>query len=374
MKAWVLHDIGDIRYEEVPQSQPAAGEVLVRVGAAGICGSDIPRIYDTGAHRMPLIPGHEFAGTVEAVSEDIVCKEDKANACGIAGVDETWIGKRVGIFPLIPCRKCPQCQSGHYELCRNYDYLGSRSDGAFAEYVCVPEANLIELPDSVSMEEAAMLEPMAVAVHAIRQAIDLNDADRSKRIAVYGLGTIGLFAVMFLKSEGFNDIIAIGNKESRKNKVMALGIEEERYFDSRKTDMECGLSDSANIYTPDRIRADITFECVGKPETLEASVAITNPMGTVVTVGNPHSDMTLKRDIYWKILRNQLTLKGTWNSSFSDDWHYVIDKLKDKAIDPAQFISHRFSLKDLDKGLAIMKNKSEDYGKIMINRNMQEPI
>lgn len=366
MKAWILHDIGDIRYEDVPRSQPAAGEVLVRVGAAGICGSDIPRIYDTGAHRMPLIPGHEFAGTVEAVPA--------TETTGGNGHGANWIGKRVGIFPLIPCRKCPQCQIGHYELCRNYDYLGSRSDGAFAEYVCVPEANLIELPDSVSMEEAAMLEPMAVAVHAIRQAIDLNDADRNKCIAVYGLGTIGLFAAMFLKSEGFNDIIAIGNKESQKNKVMALGIEEDRYFDSRKTGIECGSNDFADIYTPDRVRADITFECVGKPETLETCIAITNPMGTVVTVGNPHSDMTLKRDIYWKILRNQLTLKGTWNSSVSDDWHYVINKLKDKAIDPARFISHRFSLEDLDKGLAIMKNKSEEYGKIMVNRNIQEPV
>ncbi len=337
MKAWVLHDIGDIRYEDVPNPKAAAGYTLVRVGAAGICGSDIPRIYDTGAHNMPLIPGHEFAGTVEGT------------------------GKRVGVFPLIPCRRCPQCLDKHFELCRNYDYLGSRSDGAFAEYVNVPKENLIELPDNVSMEEAAMLEPMSVAVHAIRQAMDIDHTDRKKRIAVYGLGTIGLFMAMFLKAEGFDNIIVIGNKDSQKKKTLALGIPEENYFDGRK-DI---LSD-----------ADIVFECVGKSETYEISVAIARPMGTVVTVDNPYSDMTLKRDTYWKILRNQLTIKGTWNSSFTgsedDDWHYVLNSLKDKKIDPTAFISHRYDLCDLNKGLEIMRDKKEEYGKIMICSREQD--
>lgn len=365
MKAWVLHDIGDIRYEDVPKPVPAAGEVLVKVGAAGICGSDIPRIYNTGAHRMPLIPGHEFAGTVEAVG---ACEDgvDKARSA-------KWIGKRVGIFPLIPCRKCSQCLKGRYELCRDYDYVGSRRDGAFSEYVCVPGDNLVDLPDSVSMEEAAMLEPMAVAVHAIRQVIDPENGDRSKRVAVYGLGTIGLFITMFLRSEGFNDIIVIGNKEYQKQRALKLGIDEGLYFDGRSDRLILDINNTGG--------ADITFECVGKSGTFEASVAVTRPMGTVVTVGNPYGDMTLNRDIYWKILRNQLTLKGTWNSSFvlrdfagegskgimeSDDWHYVLGKLKDKAIDPASFITHRFSLDDLDKGLAVMKNKSEEYGKIIV--------
>jgi L-iditol 2-dehydrogenase len=168
---------------------------------------------------------------------------------------------------------------------------------------------------------------------------------------------------MFLKAEGFDNIIAIGNKKSRKKKVMELGVDEEAYFDGRSGDLLSKISKAGG--------ADITFECVGKPETFEASVALTNPMGSVVTVGNPYGDMTLKRDIYWKILRNQLTLKGTWNSSFADDWPYVIGKLKDGAIDPARFISHRLPLADLDRGLAIMRDKSEEFGKVMyVNRDI----
>ena len=86
-------------------------------------------------------------------------------------VDEAWLQKRVGVFPLIPCGKCGPCRQKKYEMCRSYNYLGSRCDGGFAEYAAVPVANLIELPENVSFEEAAMLEPMAVAVHAMRQGI-----------------------------------------------------------------------------------------------------------------------------------------------------------------------------------------------------------
>lgn len=104
----------------------------------------------------------------------------------------------MGVFPLIPCRKCSPCLQKHFELCRNYSYLGSRTDGGFAEYVLVPEASLIELPEGVSFEAAAMLEPMAVAVHALRRA----QVGPGQTAAVYGQGTIGLLLSMFLKEAG----------------------------------------------------------------------------------------------------------------------------------------------------------------------------
>ncbi len=105
MKAWVLHGIDDLRWETVEKPLPGSGEVLVAVKAVGICGSDIPRIYKTGAHVHPLIPGHELSGRVEAVG---------------AGVESSWLGQRVGIFPLIPCKTCTLCQEKRYEMCRNY--------------------------------------------------------------------------------------------------------------------------------------------------------------------------------------------------------------------------------------------------------------
>ena len=135
MKAWVLRGIQDIRLEDIKRPEIEAPEVLLKVKAAGICGSDVPRVYKNGTYTFPTIPGHEFSGVVEETGEK---------------ADMAWKGKRVGVFPLIPCRKCAPCRKQQYEMCRNYSYLGSRRDGGFAEYAAVPAANLIALPEKVS--------------------------------------------------------------------------------------------------------------------------------------------------------------------------------------------------------------------------------
>ncbi len=360
MIAFRLHSIGDIRLEEIAKPVPGDGEVLVAVRAAGICGSDIPRIYRTGAHIHPLTCGHEFAGEVV---------ETGAGA-------KSWMGKRVGVFPLIPCKSCSPCQNGQYEMCRNYGYLGSRQDGGFAEYVTVPQDNLLGLPDAVSFEQAAMLEPMAVTVHAMRQAMGTvsgtenagqGTAFAGKKAVVCGLGTIGFCMLLFLREAGLSDLLAVGNKDFQKETFRKLGFAEESFCDSRKEDVGKWLA----AHT-DGKGADLFFECVGKNETLLWAIAHTAPAGSVVLVGNPHSDMTLPRDVYWKILRNQLHVTGTWNSSFThdpaDDWHYVLERLAKKRLDPSLLITHRFPLEDLMRGFLLMRDKSGEYGKVMMVR------
>lgn len=369
MKAWVLQGIDSLVLKEVPVPALGSGEVLVAVRAAGICGSDIPRIYRTGAHRHPLIPGHEFSGEVVELGEN---------------VDRSWLGKSVGVFPLIPCRSCEPCRRKQYEMCRNYDYLGSRRDGGFAEYVAVPVWNLLTLPQSVSYEEAAMLEPMAVAVHAMRRMLSESDiwiSENGKRagfageaeaekkagnisVAVCGLGTIGLLLLMFLKEAGVREVYAVGNKDFQKEMAEKLGVTEEFYCDSRRQDQHQWLMERTGGRGVDQY-----YECVGKSETYELAVDGTAPAGRVVLVGNPYSDMMLKKEVYWKILRNQLTILGTWNSSFTqeagDDWHYVLERLAQGRIAPAGMISHRFALAELRKGLELMRDKREDYVKVM---------
>lgn len=346
MKAYVLRGINDLGLEDVRVPELMEGEALVKVKAAGICGSDIPRIFKTGAHVHPLIPGHEFSGQV------IKCfsKED----------EERLIGKPVGIFPLISCQKCGPCMHGKYEMCRNYNYLGSRRNGGFGEYVAVPVWNLLELPSNVSYEEAAMLEPMAVAVHAMRR-VDINKGDN---VVVCGLGTIGLLLTMFLKNLGVENIFVVGNKDFQCECVNQLGIDKERFCDSRSNDVNNWIMEKTNGNG-----VDVYFECVGKNDTVEMAVDVAAPSGKIVFVGNPYSDMGFDKNVYWKILRNQLEIRGTWNSSFTgekdDDWHYALDKLASGKINPSMFISHRYSLNELYKGLEIMRDKSEDYVKIM---------
>lgn len=346
MRAYRLHGIGDFRMEEVPCPAPKPGEVLVRVKAAGICGSDIPRIYQTGTYHFPTIPGHEFAGVIEETGEN---------------VDPEWKGTRVGIFPLIPCYTCGPCMDGRYEMCRNYGYLGSRQDGGFAEYAAVPAKNLIALPADVSYEEAAMLEPMAVAVHAIKRAA----VSRTDRIVVLGLGTIGLFVLMFLTEAGYKNLSVVGNKEFQRRTAMKLGLPEEAYCDSKTEDVAQWIWERTG-----QTGADVCFECVGRNETVVQALDLTAPAGKVIMVGNPASDIVIPKTVYWKILRSQLTVMGTWNSSFAqnerDDWHYVMERLRDGRIRPGELISHKLAGDRLIEGLELMRDKREEYGKIML--------
>ena len=328
MKAWVLHGANDLRCEERELPEIREGEVLLRVEAAGICGSDIPRIYDTGAHVHPLIPGHEFAGLV------------------VKSADPSLIGKRVGVFPLIPCRDCDMCRQKKYEMCRKYNYLGSRCDGGFAEYVRVPVWNLIELPEEVSFEQAACLEPLAVAVHAVRRA-KVTEKDSA---VIIGFGTIGVLVALVLKSQGIGNIMAVVNKEAHRKMALAMGVNVENYSESTAA-------------------GTVVFECVGRQETVIKAIGAAIPEGRVVTVGNPHSDMRFDRNIYWKILRSQLTLIGTWNSSFTkddtDDWHQAIRLLRDNRDMLGDIITHRLPLEEMELGLHIMRDKTQTYGKIM---------
>ena len=312
---------------------------------------------------MPLIIGHEFAGTVEAVGD---------------GVDNSWLKKKVGVFPLIPCNKCQCCLDKKYEMCSSYSYLGSRRDGGFAEYVSVPEWNLIELPEFITVEQAAMLEPMAVAVHAIRQALKVKGYDvlgkleaqiLDKSVVVMGLGTIGLLVTMFLKDLGFKNVYTVGNKETQLKMVKELGISEDDYCDINVWD-EIDWIRSKTMVDGNCHGADFFFECVGSSRSLDAGIYSCAPSSVVCTVGNPHGDMDLKRHTYWQILRNQLTLVGTWNSSFthdsSDDWNYVVDRLSQGKINPQKLISHEYDLDHICGGFEIMRDKSQEYIKIMM--------
>ena len=373
----MLYNIGDIRYTDTEKPEPVADQALVRILRCGICGSDIPRIYRTGAHNMPLIPGHEMMGVVERCD-----------------TRPDLVGKRAGIFPLIPCNKCPNCLTRSYEMCEHYDYLGSRSNGGFAEYVAVPVWNLLPVPDEVSDDEAAMLEPMGVAVHAIRQAGLLNpnskgrdvqaatitegysgecpgegDLEEQKNIVVCGLGTIGLLVALFLKDGGYQNVFCIGNKDVQRQKLMDMGYSDEQFCDVRSHDPKAYILEKTGGRG-----ADYYFECIGRSEGYAQAVDCTGARGHIVLVGNPASDMNLPREIYWKILRNQMVLHGTWNSSFfgidgqGDDWRYVLDRLSDwqMGFRPSDLITHRYDLSRLQEGLEIMRDKTEEYVKIMV--------
>ena len=186
-------------------------------------------------------------------------------------------------------------------------------------------------------------------------------------LRVCALGTIGTLLVMFLLDAGINNLFVIGKKEFQRQTMLTMGIAEECYCDSRSSDVGKWISEHTN-----GSGVDVFFECVGRNETVVQAIDSTAPAGKICMVGNPYSDIEFDKNTYWKILRNQLTVTGTWNSSFvhsaEDDWHYVLSRLEWGKISPSKLISHRFSLEDIEKGFHIMRDKSEDYIKIMAEK------
>ena len=350
MKAYVLEGINKLEYKEVDKPVLSPGYVLVEVCAAGICNSDIARVFTTGTYHFPTIPGHEFSGKV------------------VEAFDETgsaWIGKRVGVFPLIPCKKCSACQEEKYEMCSNYNYLGSRCDGGFAEYVAVPVWNLIELPEGVCYQEAAMLEPASVALHAVRR---LN-LEGVSSVAVLGLGTIGIIIAQWLHIYGVKTVIATGHNE--KNGEVMKRVTSENYIYIEDTRDEKAL-DSMMQFT-DGLGVDAVLDCVATSDSLADALACVKAGGQIVIVGNPKGDIAIDKNSYWKILRRQIHMTGTWNSSFThsseDDWNTVLQECAKGNLHLKELITHELLFDELHKGLEIMRGKTEYRNKIMICNN-----
>jgi len=333
MKAYNLHAVNDLRYEDVPMPECPPGWAIIKVKATGICSSDIPRVFTKGTYHFPTIPGHEFSGIVHSVA-------DPENA--------RLVGKPVGVFPLIPCRQCESCKDKHYEMCSNYDYIGSRRDGAFAEYVAAPVWNLVELQDTIPFEVAAMMEPFAVALHAIKMGVITN----GMYVGIVGTGMIGIAAGQWAKMFGACSITVIGRGEDKRKMVENCGLEY----------VVCNDLSSVREY-------DFVLEAVGTPKAIELAISATRRGGSLVLMGNPSGDITVSQAVYWKILRKQLRLAGTWNSSYDgknpSDWTEVVDALSSKAIVAESLITHKFAQEELMKGFELMREHKEPYCKVM---------
>lgn len=170
---------------------------------------------------------------------------------------------------------------------------------------------------------------------------------------------------MFLKDMGVCNILAVGNKDFQGRIAEKFGLESDCYCDSRMEDVSKWIMEHT-----DNRGANLIFECVGKNETVSQAIDLTAPAGKVMLVGNPASDIIFQKAVYWKILRNQLTVLGTWNSSFThsveDDWHYVMERLQNHRIRPEELVTHRFPLERLSDGLILIRDKLEESSKIMI--------
>jgi len=345
MKAAVLHSVGDLRYEEVEDPRISEGEVLIKVKACGVCGSDVPRVMEKGTYYFPLIPGHEVSG-------QIISTEGKPR--------DIKKGDRVTVFPLIPCGKCAYCKIGRYNLCDNYNYLGSRCNGGFAEYVRAPADNLIKVPENVSYEEAALTEPASVALHALRRA----KVDTADKLAILGTGPIGILLAQWARIMGAGDIFLIDIEEKK------LEFAGEKYGFTK-------LINSRNDDPVDVIKretkgrgVDIAIEAAGVPVTLRQAIELARKGGRVVFLGNMREDVTLPERIISSILRKELILYGSWNSNFTslpkNEWETSLQFMQIGKLKVEPLITHRFKLEKVREVFEMMYKKSEFFNKVLL--------
>ena len=303
MQVLSLRGIGQLEIEERDIPVPRDDDVLVKVKNCGLCGSDIGRVTKNGTYHFPTVIGHEFSGEV------VLDPEGELD------------GMRVSVFPLIPCFECGACKSGNYNCCKDYDYYGSRRDGGFSEYIAVKRFNLVFLPDNVTYEEGAMFEPSAVALHAVRKA----EIEKGDRVLITGAGPIGLIAGRLALAFGAADVSFIEADEKKAEFLLEKGF---RLFKEGE-------------------KANRAIEDTGASAVISKIPDYVVRGGTVVLMGNPQSEIKHSADEYQAFLRSELTLKGTWNSSYSEaenDWINIAEMLSDGRLVLRDIVTHRVSL------------------------------
>ncbi|MBC7352274.1 MAG: galactitol-1-phosphate 5-dehydrogenase [Thermogutta sp.] len=287
MKALVLTAYKQLEIQDVPTPEPGAGEILVRVRACGICGSDVHGFDgSTGRRRPPIIMGHEASGVVAKIGD---------------GVSRFRPGDRVTFDSTIYCGRCEFCRQGRINLCENRRVLGVscaeyRQDGAFAEYVVVPEHIAYRLPDSVSFEQAALIEPLSVALHAV----DRGNLRLGETVLVIGGGMIGSLIVQLVKVAGASHIVVLEPDPFRQELVRHAGAT--AVFSPNESWRE----ELSKVTGGKRIT--LVFDAVGIDETVRTAVESVEKGGRVVLVGNLAPQTTL---LLQAVVTRELTLLGS---------------------------------------------------------------
>lgn len=344
MKAARLHAVGDFRCDDVEKPAPHGKELLLRVRACGICGSDFPRVFEHGTSngKYPLTIGHEFAGEVVAVGEE---------------ADPSLIGKRGAVFPLIPCGHCPACQTAHYAMCEHYDYLGSRRDGGFAEYCLLPSAWHFIPSETADMESLAMTEPACVAQHAVRTC----GVQAGQFLVIYGAGPIGIMAARWARLFGATPLLADIAQE-KVDFALARGMDA---VNPKIEDMQ----DAIRRRNGGRL-ADAAIEGTGAPSVLADCIACVRALGSIALLGNPMGNTVLPLGIHSMALRKEISIHGVWNSSRApypvDEWAYTVSMMDAHKLLVSDLITARFSLEELPGAMAQIRRGEKKIVKAMV--------
>ena len=329
MRAVVIDAPGRIRVDNVPDPTPRPDEVLVRVGACGICGTDLHIIDgESPLARYPVIPGHEFAGEVVALGYDIA--QSNGNREG-----NITVGSRVAIDPNLYCGHCDLCRTGHENLCLNYAALGVTTNGAIAQYVAVPMASAYLLPNSMSLREGALIEPVSCAVHGMHS---LNPRSGDTFLIV-GAGTMGLLLLQLALRGGASRVAMVDVNMQR------LASAEELGATRTYKDIERALADES-----------LGFNCVidatGVPAVIENAFMAVKRGGKFMVFGVASNEARISLSPF-RIYNDEITIVGSMAILFS--FQAALDLISSGVINTQAMLTEALPLQDFSRALDMVR-------------------
>lgn len=347
MKALLLSGPGRADLVEMATAEIGPDDVLIRSRAVGICGSDVELyrgIRPEGFYRFPIVPGHEWAGEVAAVGENVRTVKP---------------GEKVVTEGFLFCGACRNCRTGLTNLCeRGYDEIGFTRTGGMAEYVAVPARQVHRLPHTCSLEEAALLEPTAVVVHAFLRARPLP----GDMVVVVGDGTIGLLAVQVARLFSCAAIVLIGSRPERLAMARKLGAT--YTINGRQDDPATLLA----ALTEGR-GADLVFEGGTRPEGVATALRLAKRGGTVLLEGiaGAHAQLSVESDLF---VLNHLSVFGIFGAS-SAAWTYTVQIFASGLLNLVPLITHRFALADYQRALDTLVDRQPGTLKVLLLHNQE---
>ncbi|EIA20495.1 galactitol-1-phosphate 5-dehydrogenase [Listeria fleischmannii] len=344
MKALKLYGKRDLRYEEADMPViEKPDEVLLKVKAVGVCGSDISRYSKLGPYISGMIWGHEFSGEVIDTGSEVtnVKKGDRIAGC-----------------PALYCGECEYCKKSEFARCEKLTVIGARHPGAYAEYIKLPSENVVKIPDELDYKAAAFVEPSAVVVHGYYHT-NLQAGDD---VVVVGAGNIGLLSIQWAKVFGARRVIVIDIDDAKLKEAKELGA------DFTINSLKENPLDVIPSYT-DGLGADLVVEAAGSPITSAQVFAYAKKGGGVVFLGIPYADISIERFYFEKIVRSELTIWGSWNAISAPfpgkEWQTTVHFLANGQIRVKPMISHRLSLQKGPQVFEDIYHKKEFFGKVM---------
>ena len=336
-KMAVITTPGKVEFTQKDVRAPGAGEVLVQIRASGICGGDLHLFADK--HPMvslPAYPGHEFSGDVVELG---------------VGVNNLCVGDRVAVEPVLVCGGCKSCRLGEYGYCENISFAYRRGDGAMASWFVARAEYTYKLPDSLSYDAGAMLEPTAVAVHAVRRA----DIQMGQSVLITGAGTIGILIAALCKSRGAGEIIVTDLSDTRLGLARSMGATQTVNTSSNNLeDTLAALGLGSGV--------DQAFECVGHPIPLNQCILALRANGCLTILGLSHQEM-IELPVT-RIVTKELRIQGS--QGYCHDFALALEMME-KQIDVEKLITHRFALDDIQQAFELAQNRNSGALKVMIH-------